>query len=153
MPDIRPTIQPDDYFRLRFLQDASLSPDGRWVAYQSRESGQFEVYVQSFPEPTGRWQVSTNGGNAPEWRADGKELYYLSPGAVLMAVEIREGPGFEAGLPVALFPSSLSTNAFAGRRYRLSTDGQRFLLRVPAGDRSIPPITVVMNWAEELGAR
>ena len=68
-----------------------LSPDGRFLAYTSNESGRFEVYVQSFPGPGGKWQISTAGGGEPHWRADGKELYYRAPDQKVMAVEIRAG--------------------------------------------------------------
>ncbi len=91
-------------------QDAfgQFSPDGRWVAYQTNESGRFEVVVQPFPAAGSKWQVSTAGGVAPRWRADGKELYFLAPDATLMAVPVTAaGTSFEAGTPVALFPARI----------------------------------------------
>ena len=87
---------------------AQFSPDGRWVAYQTNESGRFEVVVQPFPDAGGKWQVSTAGGVAPRWRADGKELYFLAPDATMMAVPVTAaGTSFEAGTPVALFPTRI----------------------------------------------
>ena len=84
---------------------AALSPDAQWVAYQTNESGRFEVVVQPFPDGGGKWQVSMAGGVAPRWRADGKELYFLAPDATLMALPVTTGSSFEAGAPVALFPT------------------------------------------------
>ena len=80
-----------------------LSPDGRWLAYVSDESGRYEVYVQSFPGGGGKRQVSTGGGIGPRWRGDGKELFYHAPDGKLMAVPVKSGASFEAGAPVALF--------------------------------------------------
>ena len=83
-----------------------LSPDGRWVAYQSNESGSVEIYVRPFPGPGGQWQVSTAGGSQPRWRSDGKELFYVAPDARLMAVPIAVGADsqtLESGAPVPLF--------------------------------------------------
>ena len=80
-----------------------FSPDGRFLAYQSNESGRKEVYVQSFPDPGGKWQVSTAGGVDPRWRADGKEIYYRAPDQKLMAVEVQAGGDFPAGVPQPLF--------------------------------------------------
>jgi Tol biopolymer transport system component len=86
----------------------AFSPDGRWLAYQSNESGRAEIYVQNFPGPGGRWQVSTAGGVGPAWRADGKELFYAGPDQKLMAVDIQAGETFEAGVPRALFTRRFS---------------------------------------------
>jgi Tol biopolymer transport system component len=95
-----------------------LSPDGRFLAYTSNESGRAEVYVQSFPGPGGKWQISTAGGSEPHWRSDGKELYYRTPNQKVMAVEIRTAGGFTAGVPQALFSAGpLSPD---GRRQALS---------------------------------
>ena len=81
-----------------------FSPDGRWVAYDTNESGRFEVVVQPFPKATGKWQVSTSGGIRPRWRADGKELYFVAPDGTLMgAPVVGKDPAFEAGTPVPLF--------------------------------------------------
>ena len=90
-----------------------FSPDGRFVAYVSNESGRDEIYVQTFPDAGGRWQVSNGGGSDPSWRGDGKELYYRSPDQKLMAVEIRGGSDFQAGVPQGLFvpPSAARQSA------------------------------------------
>ena len=83
---------------------AEFSPDGKWVAYQSTESGRWEIYVRPFPGPGGQWQVSTSGGSQVRWRPDGKELYYIAPDGTLMAAALAvSGAAFEPGVPVALF--------------------------------------------------
>lgn len=126
-----------------------LSPDGHWVAYQTDESGRFEVVVQRFPDATGKWQVSTAGGVAPRWRADGKELYFLAPDATLMVVPVTAaGTSFEAGTPVALFPTRIvggGTLAANRPEYAVARDG-RFLINQPVGDATTAPITLMLNW-------
>ena len=127
----------------------AFSPDGRWVAYQTNESGRFEVVVQPFPDAGGKWQVSTAGGVAPRWRADGKELYFLAPDATLMAVPVTAaGTSFEAGTPVALFPTRIvgGGNVTINRpQYAVARDG-RFLINQPVADAAATPITLLMNW-------
>ncbi len=125
-----------------------LSPDGRWMAYVSDESGRNEIYVQPFPGPGGKWQVSTNGGSYPLWRRDGKELFYFAPGRKLMAVEVKAGSTFEAGLPKFLFETRLKSGG--NRQYDVSSDGQRFLINLAVGEESSAPITLVLNWTAEL---
>ena len=130
-----------------------LSPDGRWVAYGSLESGEWQIFVQAFPEPQGRWQVSTEGGTQPRWREDGKELYYLTPDERLMAVEVSTEPTFRAGMPQELFRAPIAGDGFSSGRFEVADNGERFLLRLGMGAGSITPITVVLNWAEELEGR
>jgi hypothetical protein len=131
---------------------AQFSPDGRWVAYQTNESGRFEVVVQPFPAAGGKWQVSAAGGVAPRWRADGKELYFLAPDATMMAVPVTAaGPSFAAGTPVALFPSrSRGGGSVATDRppYAVARDG-RFLINQPVADTTAAPITLILNWNPE----
>ncbi|HEY6051349.1 MAG TPA: protein kinase [Thermoanaerobaculia bacterium] len=127
-----------------------FSPDGRYIAYQSNASGRAEVYVQSFPEPGGKWQISTAGGYEPRWRADGKELYYRGDDQKLMAVGIETNPKFTAGMPKALFQSRFET-AITRNRYMPSPDGSRFLAVGTLGRESITPTTVALNWFAELG--
>jgi eukaryotic-like serine/threonine-protein kinase len=128
---------------------AQFSPDGRWVAYQTNESGRFEVAVQPFPEAGAKWQVSTAGGVAPRWRADGKELYFLAPDATMMAVPVTTaGPSLEAGTPVALFPTRIvdgGTVAINRPQYAVARDG-RFLINQPVRDAVVAPITLILNW-------
>jgi len=147
-----------------FLQDdfdkggAKFSPDGKWIAYVSDESGQFQVYVRPFPGPGGQYQVSTSGGGNPRWRSDGKELFYLSPDGKLMAVEVKAGSTFETVAAKPLFDahvrgwigSGVGTGINARDNYAVSRDGQRFLLNSLTAPSASSPIIVVMNWTADL---
>ncbi|HJW14977.1 MAG TPA: protein kinase [Thermoanaerobaculia bacterium] len=125
--------------------EGEFSPDGHWVAYASNESGRYEIYVQPFPEPGGKWQVSTNGGSFPAWRRDGKELFYIAPDRKLMAVPVKTGEAFEPGTAAPLFEIRLRNDPT--RHYDVSADGQRFLVNMPLGEEtSSPPISLVQNW-------
>jgi WD40 repeat protein/predicted Ser/Thr protein kinase len=129
------------------------SPDGRWMAYTTDESGRQEVNVQPVPPTGAKWQVSTAGGLQARWRRDGKELFYLAADQKLMAVPVKTGPSFQAGSPQELFPDApiASTVGVGQFFYTPSKDGQRFLMSLPAeGAASQPPITVVLNWQSEL---
>ena len=125
---------------------ARFSPDGKWMAYQSDESGQSQVYVQTIPAGGGKFQISTAGGGDPVWRRDGKELYYIDAGQKLMAVPVRiNGASFEPGAPQALFSASGASDF----GFAVTHDGQRFLMNVPAGGESAaagPSLTIVTNW-------
>jgi len=122
-----------------------FSPDMKWIAFQSNESGRFEIYAQPFPASNGRRQISTDGGAQPRWRRDGKELFYVAPNGDLMAVPLAvTSSGLEPGTPVRLFqtPRFLEDRQF----YDVATDGRRFLLSVPIEAAPLP-ITLLMNWA------
>jgi serine/threonine protein kinase/Tol biopolymer transport system component len=127
---------------------ARVSPDGRFIAYSSNESGTQEVYVMDFPKPTGKWKVSTEGGAEPQWRRDGRELFYLGGRPrKLMTVDVRAvGATFQAGVPRALFEANLDPRANVRNRYVVSPDGQRFLIIAPAEQAGPTPLTVVLNW-------
>lgn len=126
---------------------ARLSPNGRYLAYASNETGRLEVYVQTFPQPTGKWEVSTTGGAEPMWRRDGRELFYLTPDQKLMAVDVNTtAPSFRAGIPKELFQAQLVPISYWRNMYAASPDGQRFLMVVPADEAKSEPITVVVNW-------
>jgi Tol biopolymer transport system component/predicted Ser/Thr protein kinase len=127
-----------------------FSPDGRFVAYESNESGRPEIYVQTFPEPTGRWQISTAGGQDPSWSRDGKQIFYRSEDQKLMAVDVRAGEDFQAGIPRALFATRVPSGANRNR-YVASADGKRFLFVAAPGREAISPTTVVLNWPAALG--
>jgi Tol biopolymer transport system component len=145
--------QPQLFLRTNFNKvDAQFSPDGRWVAYGSDESGTSEVYVQSFPDSRSKWQVSTNGGKLPRWRRDGRELFYFEANDTLMAVPVDSGVAFNARAPKALFASP---NAGKGveTRYDVAPDGERFLFNVVAQPAKPSSITVVLNWQSALAAR
>src|SRR6185295_11707544 len=123
--------KPRVVFQTTFITDElRLSPDGRWVAYTSLESGQPEVYLAAFPSFTDRRQVSSGGGLMPRWRRDGKELFYFSYGGNrrAMAVEIKEGAKLETGLPKALFETGIGVS-LTNYAYAVTGDGQKFLFR------------------------
>jgi eukaryotic-like serine/threonine-protein kinase len=129
-----------------------FSPDNRWFAYQSNESGRFEIYVQSFPPSGGKWQISTAGGNAPMWRGDGKELYYQANDDTFYAVPIKvAGNAIEVGLPVKLFQHRLGGRGTRDRNaWVVTRDGQKFLVNAPLEDAMTRSIQVVLNWAAGL---
>ncbi|HVP38087.1 MAG TPA: protein kinase [Candidatus Saccharimonadales bacterium] len=127
-----------------------LSPDGRWLAYASNESGHDEVYVIPYPGPGGKWQVSTAGGSFPQWRADGKELFFEGPDQSILAVDVHAGTTFEVGVPKPLFKTVIAPSPFLGFRWAVSRDGQRFLVSTPPGGSSAGRLVVVTNWATEL---
>ncbi|MGH9257036.1 MAG: protein kinase domain-containing protein, partial [Vicinamibacterales bacterium] len=134
-----------------------FSPDGRWLVYESNESGRFEVYVQPFPEAGGKWQVSSAGGTQPRWRRDGRELYYVAPDARLMAVAVApgaDGTALSFGAPVPLFQTRLvsASDGPARQSYAVARDG-RFLMSTIVDDPSASPISVVVNWTQLLEAR
>jgi eukaryotic-like serine/threonine-protein kinase len=132
-------------------RDGQFSPDGKWIAYQSDESGQFEIHVQSFPSPDVKEQVSTNGGAQVRWRRDGKELYYVGLDGRLMAVPIRlepESRTIKADSPIPLFATHIG-GALQGiyrQQYVVSPDGQRFLMNTVTEEPTGTPITVILNW-------
>jgi serine/threonine protein kinase/Tol biopolymer transport system component len=123
-----------------------LSPDGRWLAYRSNESQRNEIYVVSFPQSGGKWQISTEGGQDPVWSRDGRELYYYSPDGKIMSVDIKAGPQFRFGVPKALFEVRIATSYTS---FEVSKDG-RFLLPALVEQETSKPMTVVLNWPEML---
>jgi Tol biopolymer transport system component len=137
----------------RFLNGKSsetngqISPDGKWVTYASDESGNWEIYVTSFPGAAGKWQVSRGGGTEPRWRADGKEIFYIAPNGMLMAVSVNSAGAFVSGTPAPLFqirgrsPIS-STDIFT---YDVAKNGQRFLVNRYVKPEHVPPLTILLN--------
>jgi serine/threonine protein kinase len=132
-------------------RQGQFSPDGRWVAFASDESGRFEVYIQSFPKPGRKWQISTEGGSMPKWRSDGRELFYIAANGRLMAVGIEATSTILARVPNELFEMRLlhRRSAFTSG-YSVSADGNRFLVITRVEETSPTPITVVLNWAANL---
>jgi serine/threonine protein kinase/Tol biopolymer transport system component len=134
-----------------------FSPDGHWVAYTSDESGRPEIYVQAFPPTGGKWLISTDGGDQASWRADGKELVYLSAGLQLVAVEVKLGDTFEVGIHRPLF--SIRPKYFIpsialvqGNVYVMTPDGKRFLVNERVeGNPALPSIQLVANWTPAPG--
>jgi serine/threonine-protein kinase len=143
------------FLRTRFNESAPrFSPDGRWLAYASDESGRQEIYVQPYPGPAGKWQISTEGGREPVWNPTGRELFYRS-GDKMMAVDIATQFSFVAGKARALFEGGYEPTVFTAPNYDVSPDGQRFLMLKPAEQAQAAPtqINVVLNWFEELKRR
>ena len=144
-PQLQAKARP--YLRTRYNEyQARFSPEPspRWVAYTSDESGRDEVYVQAFPEPRGKFQISTGGGKFPEWSPDGRELYYVSPDQKLMAAGLKLGAdSLLPSTPRELF--ALPPGAGTLQTYALAPDGKRFLVRTPAGGSQ--PLEVVVNWS------
>jgi eukaryotic-like serine/threonine-protein kinase len=132
--------------------EATLSPNGQWVAYVSDEAGTNQVFVQSFPDPLGgKVQVSSKGGARPRWSRSGRELFYLTLDGVLTAVPVTTNGRFSAGQAAPLFQTPLSLTANQNvATYDVSADGQRFLLSVPRELAKSPPLNVVMNWASRI---
>jgi eukaryotic-like serine/threonine-protein kinase len=148
LPDFqaKPYLQPKSIVR-----NAQFSPDTKWVAYSSNETGNWEVYVSPFPSGTSKWQVSRGGGE-PRWRRDGKELFYLSAEGKMMAVPVRLGTSFEAGSPVVLFQTHLRQPISAQDvfSYDVSSDGQRFLVNTKVDEPNAAPLSIILNWASEM---
>ena len=143
------------FLRTRFQEwGPQFSADGRWLAYVSDESDRDEVYVQPYPGPGGKWQISTEGGTEPVWNPNGRELFYRS-GDKMMAVEITTQPGFTVGKPRILFEGRYELAPVAAANYAVSPDGQRFLMIKPPeqSSSSFTQIVVVQNWFEELKRR
>lgn len=129
-------------------REGAFSPDVRWIAYDSTESGRREVWVQPFPPTGARWQISTGGGVSPQWRADGRELFYVTADGRLTSVSVTTGPRFNWDAPRPLFETTFRGGTYAS--YVVSRDGQRFLMNVPLGMAEESPITVVLNWTTRL---
>jgi Tol biopolymer transport system component len=126
-----------------------ISPDGKWVAYASNESGEWEIYVTTFPGAQGKWQVSRGGGAEPRWQGDNKEIFYIDPKGMLISVPVSAEGLFSAGAPTRLFPIRArapisSTDLFT---YDVSKDGKRFLVNRYVKPEHIEPLTVVLNAA------
>jgi serine/threonine protein kinase len=142
---------PKAFLQTQFNESsASFSPDGRFVAYQSDETGGPEIYVRSFPDGDGKWRISTNGGTIPRWRRDGQEVFYVER-QQLMAVGVTTQPTFSMHMPAPLFskPALGSLNP----QYDVTSDGKRFIMREPPTDERPLAIHVVHNWFEEFRNR
>jgi serine/threonine protein kinase/Tol biopolymer transport system component len=143
--------KPVPFLQTRFNESqGQFSPDGRWVAYTSNESGRYEVYVAPFPGPGGKWQISTAGGSSPRWRRDGAEIFFLAPDNALMATAVNgKASSFQVGAVRLLFQTHL-----IGQRheYDVSADGQKFLINSAPlqNGAASAPITVVLNWTAGL---
>ena len=144
--DVGAKNEPRPFLQTAFAERvASVSPNGRFLAYLSNETGQWEVYVREFPGPGGRWQVSTEGGRQPVWARNGGEIYYRN-GDKMMAVPVETERSFSAGRPVELFERRFSDPTYASPQFDVAPDGEHFVVI-----REEPPrIQIVLNWHEEL---
>jgi hypothetical protein len=146
-----PAVYREGSFRLMMLQ---FSPDSRWVAYESEEAGQRDVYVDSYPAPSNKIRVSSAGGGRPKWRRDGKELYYLAPDRKLMAVEVRvENGSLRTSSPIALFEGPATAQDGARSQFVPNADGSRFLFNARVEDRTPVGLTVLSNWPSLVSGR
>lgn len=135
------------------LEEAHISPDGRWVAYNSNESGQYQVYVASFPGMAGKKQVSTGAGCIPFWRKDGRELFYMTLPGKVMSVAVKTGPAFDASAPKPLFQGPVGPGDVPCilDRYAVTGDGQKFLmLDWDVQSALTEPIHVILHWDAEI---
>ena len=146
--------KPQPFLESPFIKTAPrFSPDGHWIAYNSRESSRDEIYVRPYPGPGGQWQISTDGGTEPAWNPKGRELFYRS-GTRMMVVDVSTQPTFSAGKPKTLFEGSFVPTPRSLANYDVSPDGQHFLMLKPSEQAQAPAqINVVLNWFEELKRR
>jgi hypothetical protein len=133
----------------RGTQRAAVA-DEHWMAYISNESGSFEVYVQPFPPTGAKWQISKGGGHQPQWRRDGRELFYIAPDKKLMGVAVQTGSAFVPGAATALVETRITAweRSNHGVQYAATADGERFLVNNAADP--ILPMTLVLNWTTAL---
>jgi Tol biopolymer transport system component len=146
---------PQPFLRTPFTESVpQFSPDAHWMAYISNESGRYEVYVQPYPGPGGKWQISTNGGTEPVWNPNGRELFYRD-GGKMMSVGISTQTGFATGKPRMLFEGPYQPTPATTPNYDVSRDGQRFLMLKSSEMGEVAPtqINIVFNWSEELKRR
>jgi Tol biopolymer transport system component len=134
------------------VRNAQFSPDGRWIAYASNETGSMEIYVSPYPSVNTKWQVSNAGGQEPRWRKDGQELFYLSAEGKMMAVPVTAGASFANGPPVALFQTHRRQPISAQDvfSYDVSGDGQRFLIATKVDEANAAPLSITLNWESEM---
>jgi Tol biopolymer transport system component len=135
--------------------NGEVSPDGNWIAYDSNESGQFEIYLRAYPPAAGnrRWQASAGGGRQPLWSRDGRELFYRDFTGAVMSVPISFTPAFEPGAPRKVLDGSAyagGSSVASGRRYDVGADGRFLMIKQAKRDSSGPSLVVVQNWFEEL---
>jgi hypothetical protein len=150
-----PTIgdrKPRPYLRGPYNeQQGRFSPDGQWVAYTSDEGGTPQIYIQRFPDPSGKWPISNNGGADPRWSRDGRELFYISADQKMMSVRIElSNNKVQAGIPQEFFPVRVTGLTDTRTHYAVTQDSRRFLINTRNERSAIAPITVVLNWSASI---
>jgi serine/threonine-protein kinase len=149
---LREKKEPWNYSRSSFDEyEAGISPNGKWIAYLTNETGSYQIYVRSFPGKEGKWQISTDGADEPKWSPDGKALYYRK-GSQLVAVPVSTAGTFSAGAPKVLFSGFPSMNVDSGISYDITSDGRYFVTTTPVEGTTFKNIAVVLNWSAELKA-
>ena len=134
-------------------REGQLSPNGKFLAYSSDESGQYQIYVQQFPDRSEKWQISTTGGSDPQWRADGKELFFLGGDQSMMSAKINSSETqFSAEVPQRLFPVVVLFPTGPRNHYVVTADGNHFYVIVPKGSDVPPSTTVVVNWMKQVAS-
>jgi len=141
----KPLLQSPDFDQA----EASLSSDGRFIAYSSTESGRPEIYVRNFPLSERKWTISSEGGEYPLWSRDGKELFFITIDGKVMSAEIKSGAAFEIGVPRQLLQTRIKLNS-GTCPYDVTRDGSRFLIKVETEATNLAPMTVVLNWTSDL---
>ena len=142
--EAKPLLQSAEFV----IAAAVFSPNGRFIAYTSDESGRFEIYVQPFPLTGEKWVISSGGGDVPLWREDGKELFYLTEDGRMMSAEIKSDRAFDNVVTKPLF--QIDIKRALGYPYAVSPDGSRFLINIPAEASNPAPMTIVLNWPATL---
>jgi hypothetical protein len=141
--------KPQPLVKTKFNETGAVfSPDGRWIAYQSDESGRYEIYVRPFPGPGPKQPISAEGGKEPAWASDGRELFYRN-GDKMMVVDVRTHPEFTAAKPKLLFEGKYLTDRI-GTNYDIAPDGRRFLMIQSDQETAPTQLRIVLNWSEEL---
>jgi serine/threonine-protein kinase len=149
--------KPEPFLRTQFSEShPALSPDGRWMAYMSDESGNTEIYVRPFPGPGGKWQISTGGGSYPIWSRNGHELFFRSPTGIMVTAYTTRGETFVPGKPAIWSTKDILTHR-GNALYDLAPDGKRFVVFLEAEDagerKPATEITFLLNFFDELGRR
>jgi Tol biopolymer transport system component len=137
-------------------RNATFAPDSKWIVYDSNESGRFEVYAEPFPPTGGRWQISTGGGVTPRWSHSGREVFYVAPDRSMMSAPLgisSDGKAIEPGAATRLFTMAIVPAGGNRHQYVVAKDDQRFLVNLRVDETLSTPITIVQNWAAELGKK
>jgi hypothetical protein len=141
-----------DYSNSKFDEyEASISPNRKWIAYLTNEVGPYQIYVRSFPDKGGKWQISTDVAEEPRWSPDGKTLYYRK-GSQMVSVPVSTSTTFSAGIPKVMFSAFPAMNVDSGISYDITSDGKYFVTTTPVEGTTFKRISLVLHWTDELNA-